>query len=189
MEINLNKAMNTLHSVEKQLRDQAGVSVNKPKSQAAGRDSVEIGGPKGQVHSAGYTQLNNELAEKLASLTGLVEENAGQQNKLAGLFGDVNNDEAIQSRAQELLDTYFSVEETGDRIFNFAFSFYGGEDREGFAAKMKDAIYEGFNQAEKQLGGLADISLETRDYIDGRINDFLKEGEESETQQPVLDQV
>ena len=176
MEINLNKAVNTLNSVEQQLRDQAGVAPPKKKGQA--QDTVELSGARGQVHSAGYTQLNNELAEQLASLTGLVGENAGQQNKLTGLFGDANNDEAIKARAQELLDTYFSVEETGDRIFGFAFSFYEGDDREAFASKMKDAIHEGFRQAEKQLGGLADISLETRDYIDTRIEDFINEGKE-----------
>ena len=51
-----------------------------------------------------------------------------------------------------------------------------GDDREVYAREKQELIYEGFRQAEKQLGGLADISLQTRDYIDQRIEGFIDEG-------------
>lgn len=177
MEINLNKAVQGLNSVDRELRKIAGQPARS--GNAADQDTVEIRGEsRGKVYSAGFTALNNELADKLASLSSLVEQNSGQQGKLSGLFGNAAESDDVRARAQELLDTYFNVENTGNRIFDFAFSFYDGGDREAFAGKMKDAIYKGFALAEKQLGGLADISLETRDYIDERIENFIDEGKE-----------
>lgn len=184
MIIDPNTAARTLQTVDKQLKRLADDQLAKVGNPSAG-DVVELSGggsalsalnqPQ-QGFSAGFTQLSGELSEQLAPLLSLIGGDTQRQGDLTGLSGDQSREEAIRSRAQELLDTYFSVEQTGDRIFNFAFSFFEpGEDREAFAREKQELIYEGFRQAEKQLGGLADISLQTRDYIDERIENFIGE--------------
>jgi len=175
MQINLNSAIQSLRSTDRQIRAELG----KPGKGSEDDDRVELGNTD-RILSAGYVQLQTELSDKLASLTGLVGESAAQHKDLAGLFNDPKSEDAVRQRAQELLDGYFNVQNTGDRIFDFAFSHYKGGDREAFAEEFKGYIHKGFQEAEKLLGGLADISVETRDYIDGRIDDFINEGKEPE---------
>lgn len=171
MEINANGAVKLLKSVDNQIRAQ--IKPVPTKGQSA--DSIELGGSNATL-SSGYVQLQTELSDKLASLTSLIGENSGQQKELAGLFGDAKNEDAVRQRAQELLDGYFNVENTGDRIFDFAFSHYKGGDREAFAREFQGYIHKGFAEAEKLLGGLSDISSKTRDYVDQRVEDFINEG-------------
>lgn len=175
MQINVNKAIQSLRSVDRDLRAQLA-----PKGkEGSDTDSVEIGGAN-QTLSSGYVQIQTELTDQLSSLFSLVGDSSGQQKDLAGMFADAGNDDAVRARAQELLEGYFNVENTGNRIFDFAFSHYKGGDREEFAREMQGHIHKGFAEAEKALGGLADISLETRDYIDQRVEDFINEGKEPE---------
>ncbi len=173
MEINTSGALKFLNSIDKQIRSQ----IKTPSGSAGSGDAVELGGGNA-ILSKGYVALQSELSDKLASLTGLVGESSGQQKELSGLFEGANNDEAVRQRAQELLDGYFNVENTGDRIFEFAFANYTGGDREAFAREFQGYIHKGFAEAEKLLGGLADISVKTRDYIDKRVEDFINEGKE-----------
>ena len=187
MQIDIATAKRQVTSVDKQLKDQIKVPTKGEESalvKQALRDSVEllpgILQGKSGIQSPTANALLGELSSKLGPLADLINDSLGQQVGLGGKLGD--QDVEIQKRAQELLDGYFNVENTGDRIFDFAFSHFSGGDREAFAAKMKDAIHEGFGQAEKQLGGLADISLETRDYIDNKIEDFINEGKEESGQ-------
>lgn len=173
MEVNTSGALKFLNSIDKQIRSQ----IKAPSDKAGAGDSVELGGSNA-ILSKGYVALQSELSDKLASLTGLVSDSSGQQKELSGLFEGANNDEAVRQRAQELLDGYFNVENTGDRIFEFAFANYSGGDREAFAREFQGYIHKGFAEAEKLLGGLADISHKTRDYIDQRVEDFINEGKE-----------
>jgi len=191
MNIQPHKAINVLRSVDGQLKEKLQESGPSLKDQLSSsidqqlRDTIDLSGPagKGGIQSPGINGLYGELSDKLGSLFSLIGEEAGQQGKLNGIFGDPNQEDAVQKRAQELLDTYFSVESTGDRIFNFAFSFHTqGEDRETYAKEKLELIHEGFRQAEKLLGGLADISKDTRDYIDQRAEDFVNEGKEAKEQ-------
>lgn len=182
MQINLKTAVNVLKSTEKTLRQE----IQDPKKTIddALLDTVELS-PRakqanGAVTSPGLDSLYGELADHLSSLTSLIGNSANEQGTLSSQFGNANNSSEVQKKAQELLEGYFNVENTSSRIFDFAFSFYEGGDRESFAREMQGHIHEGFRQAEKQLGGLADISLETRDTIDQKIEDFISAGEETE---------
>jgi len=173
MQIQPARAAQALQSVDRQLKDLAETSQKSIDAQL--KDTVDLSGTR---PSSGFLELNNELGSQLQPLLDSINEAAERQGGLSKLFGDPSQTEEVRARAQELLETYFSVEETGDRIFDFAFSFYTpDQDREAFARARQENIYEGFRQAEKALGGLADISLETRDYIDQRIEDFIAAGE------------
>ena len=174
MQIDPTRAARTLQSVDRQLKDLAKESKESIDDQL--KDTVELGTSR---PSAGFVELTGELGAQLQPLLDSINEASERQGSLSKLFADPSESDEVRARAQELLDTYFSVEQTGDRIFDFAFSFYSpDQDREAFARARQENIYEGFRQAEKALGGLADISLETRDYLDQRIEDFINEGEE-----------
>jgi len=187
MQLDLKSALQALNTVEQSLRDLAKPVRSKPSTAGYGpRDSVELSQKAQQgavVQSPTATQLYADLSDQLSSLTGLIRNETAQQKKLGALFADPAGEQAIQARAQELLDGYFNAENTASRIFDFAFSFYdGARDREDYAREFKGYIDEGFRQAEKVLGGLADVSLETKQLIDEKINGFIEgEGDSSES--------
>lgn len=188
MEINLNSAIKTLKDIDKQLKAQVQV----PKKGASGKkggpsgmlkDSVELSNGAKQVNglikSPSASELYGELSSQLSSLTDMIGGDSQRQQELSGMFQDP--DQAVKDRAQELLDGYFNVENTSERIFGFAFSFFEeGSDREAFAREMQGHIHEGFRQAEKMMGGLADISVKTRDRIDEMVDAFIDDGQSGE---------
>ncbi|CAM2008947.1 hypothetical protein [Acanthopleuribacter pedis] len=159
-------------------------------------DTVDLSPGTGVSLSAGAADLLGEMSDKMQPLLSLIDGALGRQKGLNGVqlggenaslddlraaFGADGVPDDVQAKAQELLDTYFSVEETSDRIFSFAFSFYdGSEDKAAFAERMGSYIDEGFRQAEKQLGGLAEISVDTYKAIQDRIDDFVGDDGESE---------
>jgi hypothetical protein len=78
----------------------------------------------------------------------------------------INIAELSQEEAQELItdDGYFSVEQTSDRIVNFALSLAAGDVNRLDA--VKEGVEDGFNQALEAFGGtLPDISYETFDAV------------------------
>lgn len=162
------------------------------------RDTVDLSPGTGVGLSDRAAGLLGEMSEKMQPLLSLIDGALGRQNGLNGValagenaslddlrkaFGADGVPDDVQKKAQELLDTYFSVEETSERIFSFAFSFYNGsEDRAAYAERFGSYIDEGFRQAEKQLGGLAEISIDTYKAIKEKINDFVgDDGEDDET--------
>jgi len=179
MQIDPARAARTLQTIDKQVKDLAKDAKKSIDDQLLDSVDLSAGRP-----STSFIELTGELGNQLQPLFDAINEASERQGSLKKLFGDPSETDEVRARAQELLDTYFSVEETGNRIFDFAFSFYSeGEDREAFARARQENIHEGFRKAEKILGGLADISLETRDYIDQRIEDFISA--EGSSQSPV----
>jgi hypothetical protein len=181
MAVNLDSAIQTLRGIDRQIRDQVRTPTRTRDS--ALTDSIEISSVArqglGGIQSPSSASLLTDLSAQISSLTELIGDSSGRQRELSDLFGDPNETDEVQQRAQELLDGYFNVENTAERIFNFAFSFFDGtQDREEFAQARLENIYEGFRQAEEALGGLADISLQTRDRIEELVEGFINEGEE-----------
>lgn len=180
MEVNLGQAVKTLRGVDQQIRELTKTTGGDKGKNNKDTDTVELS--SGGVSDTGRALLN-ELADQLGPLNDLIGDAAGRQQELSELFQDPNKADEVQARAQELLEGYFNVENTANRIFDFAFGFFEGGDREAFAEEMRGNIMKGFELAEKELGGLADISLETRDVINEKIDAFIDEGEESEAPQ------
>jgi ElaB/YqjD/DUF883 family membrane-anchored ribosome-binding protein len=150
-----------------------GITKHSHKINSSGFEDMMEFSPEALAAARNADAIYQEMGQIMEPLKDLVSDALKEQYSLSGEKG-----QSIQEKAQELLDGYFSAENTADRIFSFAFSTFDGGDREEFAAKMKGYIDEGFAQAEKMLGGLADISLETRDLISQKIDDFISEGKE-----------
>ena len=167
------------------------------------KDTVELS-PESQnlqgasALSSGALNLFGDLANELEPLLSLIRGSLGGQNgfSIAAEGGSAPNLEElrqafgvgeggvpadIQKQAQELLDGYLSVENTSERIFSFAVSFFdGSEDRAAFAERFQGFIDEGFRQAEEELGGLAQISIDTYKTIRERFEVFVAEGQSGE---------
>lgn len=129
-------------------------------------------------------KLKADAEERTAQLRSLVEKIITKQ---ADTFGNANDiwkflasgkytvDAATKEQAQKDIaeDGYWGVEQTSDRIIDFANALTGGDPEK--VDEMKDAFIEGFKKAEKMWGGeLPEISQKTyRAVIDkfDRINE------------------
>lgn len=142
-------------------------------------------------NSVGVTSFPNSLSQK-----DIVEANKRILEKS-------NNLSNVNEPANDFDKNYFSPENTANRIYNFATSFYetflagtGKEDSEASRQEYKDiigsAIDEGFGQALDILGDLPDeVSSQiqtTHDLIFEKLDKFVK-GEEQTYSQKVSEKI
>ena len=164
-------------------------SVNKPQnSYDAQKHQKEIGktnekkdeissAPKAQdtfekskayvVDADKVNSMKSELANNLSAFKKMVMvllRNQGHEfNKAADI---VEIDEAVQLQAQAAIadDGYWGVEQTADRILEFAKAISGGDPAK--IELLRDAFIEGFKAAEAAWGGtLPDISSKTFERV------------------------
>jgi len=93
-------------------------------------------------------------------------EGQGTATRVAAGDTSIDIKDLTPEKAQELIseDGYFGVEQTSDRIVQFAISL-GGNDPERLE-EIKAGIEKGFQMAAKVLGGiLPDISMKTHDAV------------------------
>ena len=70
-------------------------------------------------------------------------------------------------------DGEYGIEKTSDRIVDFAIALSGGDRSK--AETLKDAIIQGFNEAERILGELPDISQKTFDRVMEKFEAWVNE--------------
>lgn len=135
------------------------------------------------------TQLINQLkadAEaRTAQLKSLVEKLISGQGNAIGKAddiwsflrsGDFTVDAATKAQAQADIaeDGYWGVEQTSDRILDFAKALTGGDPDK--IEEMRDAFKKGFDQATKTWGDkLPDISQKTYDATMKKFDDWAAE--------------
>lgn len=125
------------------------------------------------------TAAMKSLVEKLLlkqgnKLEGPLDLFSGKNGKLADLYKGLEVDEATRAQAQEDIseDGYWGIEQTSDRILEFAQAL-AGDDPE-MANKMLDAIKKGFEEAGKAWGeDLPDISNKTMDKTLEKVNNWI----------------
>jgi hypothetical protein len=94
-------------------------------------------------------------------------------------------DEIAQEEAKKLIGPGgpLSPEAVSDRIVNFSIAVFGGDT--GKVDIIRGAIDRGFDEAERMLGSLADISKDTYGLIQEKLDDWVngeyEPGEEEET--------
>jgi hypothetical protein len=89
---------------------------------------------------------------------------------------EINLEEITQEEAAELVadDGYFGVEQTSDRIVDFAIGIAGGDPARIDA--MKAGVEQGFNDALEAFGGwLPDISYNTYDAVMDKLDAWANE--------------
>ncbi len=89
---------------------------------------------------------------------------------------EINLEELTQEEAAELIadDGYFGVEQTSDRIVDFAIGIAGGDPARIDA--IKAGVEQGFNEALEAFGGsLPDISYSTYDAVIEKLDAWVAE--------------
>ena len=101
--------------------------------------------------------------------------------------GNFEVDAETKAQAQKDISEggYWSVENTSDRIVDFAVALAG--DDKNLLSKMKDAFLKGYEKAEKTWGGeLPEISQKTYDAVlskfDSLLNDDKNDGNSEKTE-------
>ena len=126
-------------------------------------------------------RLKAEADERHAQLKGLVEKLLLKQGGtwdnslgLASMYRKLEVDEETRAQAEADIaeDGYWGVEQTSDRILDFAKALAGTDPE--MAEKMLDAIKEGFKQAGIEWGeDLPDISQKTMEATYKKVNDWI----------------
>lgn len=139
-------------------------------------------------------KLKADAEERTAQFKSLVEKIITKQATTSGNADDIwkflasgkfTVDAATKEQAQKDIaeDGYWGVEQTSDRIIDFANALTGGDPEK--TELMKDAFIKGFKEAEKIWGGeLPEISQKTYDAV---IKKFEKLSEQSEDKTTIED--
>lgn len=163
------------------------------KTEKASTETAAVVYEKGEdmeKSAAGFKAADPELVEKLkaeaeertAQLRGLVEKMLLKQSGtifnaegLASVYRKLEVDDETRAQAQKDIaeDGYWGVEQTSDRLVDFAKALAG--DDPDAARKMIDAIKEGYRQAEEAWGEeLPEISKQTLDATLKKMNEWIK---------------
>jgi len=115
-------------------------------------------------------------------IRGLMERQGINEAQLNG--GQAENmtvDEAAREKAQELIGPggELSPEKVSDRIVDFSIAVFGGDTSK--IDIIRGAIDRGFDEAERMLGGLADVSKETYTLIQEKLDKWVEGGDETHT--------
>ncbi|MDR1687495.1 MAG: hypothetical protein LBS21_02650 [Clostridiales bacterium] len=106
------------------------------------------------------------LVTKLFGKQGNEALKAGGMQWSKDFWESLEVDEATRAEAEEAIseDGYFGVKQTSERILNFAKALSGGDPSK--IATLRDAVEEGFAEAEKLWGDkLPQISYDTLDAV------------------------
>lgn len=114
----------------------------------------------------------------LRSLVANLLHEQGINTTIAVGEGEIDLTVITPDEAQELIgeDGYFGVEQTSERIFQFAVGVAGGDPSRIDA--IREGIDKGFAEAKKAFGDwLPDISYDTYDAVMKKLDDWVAESE------------
>ena len=138
-------------------------------------------------------KLKADAEERTSQLRSLVEKKMTKQGVAIGTAdsmwsflakGDFTVDEATRAQAQADIadDGYWGVDQTSDRILDFAKALSGNDPEK--ADLLLDAFKKGFKEATKSWGqDLPDISQRTYDAVVEKFNKWKNGTEETEAAQ------
>jgi hypothetical protein len=135
------------------------------------------------TYSSSLTMENNQQ-DKYGLLRNLVTSMLKEQGvafQVPTGNGEINISELNQEEAQELVseEGYFGVDQTSDRIVDFAIAIAGGDPSRLDA--IKEGIEDGFKEAEEVFGGtLPDISYGTYDAVMEKLDAWAESGNDNQ---------
>jgi hypothetical protein len=147
---------------------------------SGGTKSAVYGRPSGKINAEEINRLWEQTERATESLRNLVERLIGRQGKkaediLSGKEILLVDDEA-RAEAEKMIseDGEWGVKAVSSRIVDFAKAISGGDKSR--LGELRNAIEEGFKQAEKAFGGtLPDISRKTYDEVMKQLDEWEKE--------------
>lgn len=150
--------------------------LNASGGQQAPADRVTLGSAEASLLTYGREVSGEVVPESFVLLRDLVAKTLQEQGAtfrltLNGVEKGI--EDLTQAEAQELVaeDGYFGVEQTSDRIVEFAIGMAGGDP--GRLDAILQGIDQGFREAEKAFGGtLPEISYQTYDAIRQKLDQW-----------------
>ncbi|MCP5052347.1 MAG: hypothetical protein GY940_34585 [bacterium] len=145
--------------------------------------------PKVRMDTVTMERLLQETEEIRGSVHQMIREFLDRQGKTEEQLksagegeGELTVDEIAREEAEKLLGPggALSPEAVSDRIVNFSIAVFGGDT--GKVDVIRSAIDRGFDEAERMLGHLADVSKETYGLIQEKLDQWVN-GPEEETGQ------
>ncbi len=121
--------------------------------------------------NAGYEKLRSYVQDLLKE--------QGINTKVATGSGEIDLATVTPDQAQDLIseDGYFGVEQTSERIFQFAMAIAGGDTSRIDA--IKEGIEKGFAAAKKAFGDwLPDISYDTYDAVMKKLDNWVADAQD-----------
>ena len=199
--MNINKQMTTdpayttadyKNKTQPQVETKQGVEQVKPETPAAVLELSEEKTEPVTYEKPGKAPVDRKTIDKMIEdsnqkmenfknlIRTLIEKQGGTlEAALSGKF-EVKIDEATRLEAQEAIseDGEFGVAKTAERIVNFAKAISGGDVSK--LETLKKAITQGFDEAEKILGELPQISKETYKEIMKQLDQWASGGDKVE---------
>ena len=149
-------------------------------SQTSVSDTISLRSESTQsVTYSGTMQMNASDTSRYGMLQNLVAnllKEQGIDTKIATGNGEIDIAAITPEEAQKLVadDGYFGVQQTSDRIFQFAVGIAGGDPSRIEA--IKEGIDKGFAEAKKAFGDwLPDISYQTYDAVMSKLDSWVAE--------------
>ena len=149
-------------------------------SQTSVSDTISLRSESTQsVTYSGTMQMNASDTSRYGMLQNLVAnllKEQGIDTKIATGTGEIDIAAIPPQEAQQLVsdDGYFGVQQTSDRIFQFAVGIAGGDPSRIDA--IKEGINKGFAEAKKAFGDwLPDISYQTYDAVMSKLDSWVAE--------------
>lgn len=137
--------------------------------------------PKFTMDSLVVEQLMQEHGEIQDSVNQLIRDmmerqGISEKQLRQGDVAELTVDEAARQKAAEMIGPGgpLSPEAVSDRIVNFSIAAFGGDKSK--IDIIRTSIDRGFNEAEKMLGSLADVSVETYDLIQEKLDNWVNPG-------------
>ena len=140
-------------------------------------------------------KLKADAEARTAQLSSLVEKMMSGQANTYGKANDiwqflrsgnykVDPATRLQAQADIAEDGYWGVDQTSDRIIDFAKALTGGDPDK--IEEMREAFKKGYKQAEKTWGGsLPDISQRTYDAVMKKFDDLTAAAKKTEAEADV----
>lgn len=136
-------------------------------------------------NSSLIAQMKADTSNRIAQMQSLVEKMFSKQGITIGTADDMwkqlasgnftaDADTIAQAKKDIAEDGYWGVQQTSDRIFDFAVALSGGDKEK--MEEMKAAVEKGFKQATKAWGQtLPSISSDTYDAVMGKFDNWFEE--------------
>ena len=129
----------------------------------------------GRVESENLDDGVTDLRELVARL--LERQGVTWEAAMAGEPVEIDDETRAEAQALIADDGYWGVEQTSDRIFQFAVANAGGDPAK--LNQIKAAVENGFDMAKEALGGmLPEISLKTHEAVMEKLDKWEAEGSE-----------
>ena len=175
----VSKPATTSEETTAQAAENTGVIYEKSDSSAVDNSKAPYANP------ALVQQLKSDAENRFAQLQSLVEklmlkQSGTSKNAEAGSIwdalreGKVEVDPETRAQAQKDVaeDGYWGVNQTSDRILDFAKALAGNDPKK--LEEMREAFKKGYEQAEKTWGGkLPEISQQTFDAVNQKFDDLI----------------